>query len=67
VRKGLVVFGFEDDRQAFFTLAAPWVRSGKIRYREDRVHGLEHAGELFTRLMEGQNFGKALVVVGPET
>jgi NADPH-dependent curcumin reductase len=67
VLKGLVVFDHEEARESFFTLAAPWVRSGKIRYREDRVQGLEHAGQLFARLMEGQNFGKALVVLGPET
>lgn len=66
VMKGLVVFDFENRRQEFFDLVAPWVRDGAIRYKEDRADGIEHAGEQFARLMRGQNFGKSLVVLGPE-
>ncbi|HJP05346.1 MAG: NADP-dependent oxidoreductase [Chromatiales bacterium] len=64
VMKGLIVFDFEDKRQEFFDLAAPWVREGKIKYREDRAIGIENTGAHFERLMSGQNFGKALVVLG---
>jgi len=66
VLKGLVVFDFEDRRGEFVDLVAPWVRSGQIRYREDRAAGLENAPAHFARLMAGDNFGKSLVVVGPE-
>jgi len=66
VMKGLVVYDYEDRRQDFFDLAAPWVREGKIKYKEDRVEGIENTGAHFERLMTGQNFGKALVVVGHE-
>ena len=43
-----------------------WIREGKFKYREDVTDGLEHAPEAFCRLMRGENFGKALVRVGPE-
>ncbi len=66
VLKGLIVFDFEDQRQEFFDLVAPWVRDGQIKYREDRVSGIENTGAHFERLMSGQNFGKALVVLGDE-
>jgi NADPH-dependent curcumin reductase CurA len=63
VMKGLIVYDFEDQRQEFFDLAAPWVRDGSIRYREDRAAGIEATGAHFEKLMSGQNFGKALVVI----
>ncbi len=66
VMKGLVVYDYEDRRQEFFDRVAPWVRAGKIRYKEDRVEGIENTGAHFERLMSGQNFGKTLVVVGQE-
>ncbi len=66
VLKGLIVFDFEDQRQEFFELVAPWVRDGKIKYKEDRAIGIEHTGAQFERLMSGQNFGKALVIIGDE-
>ena len=61
-----MVYDFEDRRDEFFELVAPWVRSGEIRYREDRADGIVQAGAHFARLMSGENFGKALVVLGPE-
>jgi NADPH-dependent curcumin reductase CurA len=67
VMKGLVVYDYEDRRTEFFDQVAPWVRDGKIKYREDRVNGIEHTGAHFSKLMNGDNFGKALVVTGPET
>jgi NADPH-dependent curcumin reductase CurA len=66
VMKGLVVYDYEDRRQEFFGLVSAWVREGKIKYKEDRAEGIENTGAHFERLMSGQNFGKALVVIGPE-
>lgn len=63
VMRGLVVTDFEDRRDHFVATVAPLVRAGRIRYREDRVEGLVGAGDLFSRLMRGENVGKALVVV----
>lgn len=66
VLKGLVVYDFEDRRQEFLDLVAPWLRAGKIKYKEDRVEGIENTGAHFARLMSGKNFGKALVVIDNE-
>ena len=66
VLKGLVVYDFEERRQEFFDLVSPWVRAGKIRYKEDRAIGIENTAAQFERLMTGQNFGKTLVVISEE-
>jgi len=42
-----------------------WVQSGKIKYREDIIDGLEHAPEAFIGLLKGENFGKRVIRVGP--
>jgi NADPH-dependent curcumin reductase CurA len=66
VMKGLIVYDFEDRRQEFFNRVSPWVRDGSIKFKEDRVDGIENTGAHFARLMSGNNFGKALVVLGAE-
>lgn len=66
VMKGLVVYDFEDRRQEFFDQVAPWVAVGRVKFREDRAEGIEKTGAHFARLMRGENFGKALVALGPE-
>ncbi len=40
---------------------AGWVASGKVKYRESVVQGLENAPRTFIGLLKGQNFGKQLV------
>ena len=66
VRKRLKIQGFivSDQRQRygeFRAMAAPLVRAGQLKYREDIVAGLEHAPEAFIGLLQGRNFGKLLV------
>jgi len=51
---------------AFAAEVAPMVRDGRIRYRESVAEGLEAAPEAFLRMLEGGNFGKQLVRVGPD-
>ena len=43
-----------------------WVRDGKLRFREDRVQGLENAASALLRLLSGQNRGKMIVQVGSD-
>jgi hypothetical protein len=43
-----------------------WLREGRLQYREDVVDGLERAPEALIRLLQGRNFGKMLVRVGPD-
>ncbi|WP_282099195.1 zinc-binding dehydrogenase [Deefgea sp. CFH1-16] len=40
-----------------------WLSEGKIKFKEDLVHGLENAPEAFMGLLEGKNFGKLVVRV----
>jgi NADPH-dependent curcumin reductase CurA len=50
---------------AFLGDATAWLREGKLKYREDIVDGLEHAPEALIGLLQGHNFGKLIVRVGP--
>jgi NADPH-dependent curcumin reductase CurA len=66
VRKRLKIQGFivSDQWQRwgeYRTLAAPLVRSGTLKYREDFVEGLDRAPEAFIGLLQGKNFGKLLI------
>jgi len=45
---------------------APWVRDGKVQYRETFVEGLENAPQAFIGLLQGENIGKMLVKIGPD-
>jgi NADPH-dependent curcumin reductase len=66
VRKRLRIEGFivSDAGYRFGeyrAMAAPLVRSGELKYREDIVEGLDRAPEAFIGLLQGRNFGKLLV------
>ena len=64
--RGMVVYDHEDMRDEMVREIGGWLREGRIQYLEDRTEGLENAPEAFSRLMRGENVGKALVVVGGE-
>jgi NADPH-dependent curcumin reductase len=71
VRKRLKIQGFivSDQWQRFDeyrAMAAPLVRNGELKYREDIVDGLDRAPEAFIALLEGRNFGKLLVKLGDD-
>jgi NADPH-dependent curcumin reductase CurA len=71
VRKRLRIQGFivSDQWQRFGeyrAMAAPLVRSGQLKYREDIVEGLDRAPEAFIGLLRGRNFGKLLVKLGDD-
>jgi hypothetical protein len=66
VRKRIKIQGFivGDQRQRygeFRATAAPLVRNGELRYREDIVDGLDRAPQAFIGLLQGRNFGKLLI------
>jgi len=48
---------------AFLRTVSTGIANGSIRYREDVTDGLENAPAAFIGLLEGRNFGKALVHV----
>jgi NADPH-dependent curcumin reductase CurA len=61
--RGFIQREFVDQRPAFYRDMAEWIASGRVRYREDVVDGLENAPEAFIGLLEGSNFGKLIVRV----
>jgi NADPH-dependent curcumin reductase CurA len=64
--EGMIVSDKPERFAAWRAMAAPWVADGTLKYREDVVNGLDRAAEAFIGLLEGRNFGKLLVRVGPE-
>jgi len=71
VRKRLKIQGFivSDQWQRFAeyrAMAAPLLKSGELKYREDIVESLERAPEAFVGLLQGRNFGKLVVRLGAD-
>ena len=64
--QGFIISDHLDRLPDFLRDVAAWVREGRLRYREDVVVGLEHAPAAFIGLLEGKNFGKQIVKVGPD-
>ena len=64
--QGFIVADHLDRLGDFLRECTPWVREGRLRYREDVVAGLERAPEAFIGLLHGRNFGKLLVQVGED-
>jgi len=72
VRKRLKIQGFivGDRRELapeYRRMAAPLVQSGRLKYREDIVEGLDNAPEAFIGLLQGRNFGKLLIRLAPDS
>lgn len=60
---GLVVYDFYDRWETFRREVAPWVKSGQLTIKEDRVDGLENAPALMEKLVSGKNVGKCVVAL----
>ncbi len=71
VRRRLKIQGFivSDQWQRFAeyrAMAAPLVKCGELKYREDIVDGLDRTPEAFVGLLQGRNFGKLVVKLGDD-
>jgi NADPH-dependent curcumin reductase CurA len=64
--KGFIVSDHADRAPAFAAECGPLVMSGRLKFREDIVDGLEHAPGAFMGLLEGRNFGKLIVRVSKD-
>jgi len=64
--QGFIVTDHFDRFPAFLAEVGPWLRDGKLTYRETIVDGLENAPAAFAGLFRGDNIGKMLVRVGPD-
>jgi NADPH-dependent curcumin reductase len=61
--QGFIVLDFDAQLGDFLRDAGGWLREGRLKYREDVVHGLEKAPQALIGLLQGRNFGKLLVKV----
>jgi NADPH-dependent curcumin reductase len=61
--RGFIVTDFAAKQADFLRDAGEWVRSRRLKYREDIIDGLENAPTAFLGLLRGENFGKLLVRV----
>ena len=64
--RGFLVSMFAHLAPQFAAEVAPLLAAGKIRYRESVYEGLDKAPEAFIGLFKGENFGKAVLRVGPD-
>jgi NADPH-dependent curcumin reductase CurA len=56
--RGFIVWDFAALHADFLRDMGGWVVSGRVKYREDVIEGLENAPAAFLGLLQGKNFGK---------
>ena len=59
--EGMVVFDYADRYHLAVAALGKWLQEGKIKSREDVVHGLENFPQALSMLFEGKNFGKLVL------
>jgi NADPH-dependent curcumin reductase len=64
--RGFIVWDFNNKYGPALRQMGEWVRTGRIKYKEDIVEGIENAPRAFVGLLRGDNFGKLQVKLGPE-
>lgn len=65
--QGFLVYDFHHLWPEALPRMARWIEEGRLKYREDWAEGLENAPAAFIKLFEGENFGKLLVRIAPES
>ncbi|HEV2561651.1 MAG TPA: NADP-dependent oxidoreductase [Rhizomicrobium sp.] len=65
--KGFLVSDHYDMLSDFIRDMGAWTKEGKMKWRETILDGIERAPEAFIGLFKGENFGKMLVRVGPDS
>ena len=64
--RGFIVWDFNSKYGPALQRMGEWVRTGRLKFKEDIVKGLENAPRAFAGLLKGDNFGKLQVKVGLE-
>ncbi len=64
--EGFIVSNHFDMLPAFHKEVGGLIAQGKMKWKETVVEGLQDAPKAFLGLFKGENFGKALVKVGPD-
>jgi NADPH-dependent curcumin reductase CurA len=65
--KGYIISDHYDQYPGFLSDMGKWIAEGKMVWEETILEGIENAPHAFIGLFEGQNLGKMLVKVGPES
>jgi NADPH-dependent curcumin reductase CurA len=61
--QGFIIFDHYHRLPAFTKDMSEWLRTGRVRYREEVLEGLENAPRGLIGLLAGENFGKLVVRV----
>jgi len=61
--EGFLVFQYVSQFREAMQQLSEWVDSGKLKYRERIVDGLENAPRAFLEMLQGENIGKQLVKI----
>ena len=64
--RGFIVTDFAERYGPARRQMGEWVKSGRIKYREDIADGIDKTPRAFIGMLRGENFGKQLVRLGPE-
>jgi NADPH-dependent curcumin reductase CurA len=64
--RGFIVSDFAHKFDPARKQMGAWVRSGKLKYREDIADGIASAPRAFIGMLRGENFGKQLVRLGED-
>lgn len=64
---GFIIIDHADRRSDFLRDMSAWLREGKIRNQETIVQGVENAPAAFMGMLRGENLGKMLVQLSPES
>jgi len=64
--RGFIISDHYNRLPDFLRDMGEWVSTGKVKYKEDIVQGIENAPEAFLGLLKGKNFGKLLVQVSED-
>lgn len=61
--QGFIISDHFNHINEFLNEVAPMVLSGKIKFKEDFVKGIENAPAAFIGMLEGKNFGKLIIEI----
>ena len=64
--KGMVVFDYADRYHLAIAEMAGYLKDGRMKSKEDVVHGIDTFPETLLKLFNGENFGKLVLQVGTE-